>query len=134
MQFVGGHGQDRAHHVSVIGVGAYAAASVCVTPRAGHPLRPYTVDDSSTGYVVIRFTSMILIASYTTSAIMSSHTTRTRWPVVEGEHGLTHARESTSTVYINSNNPTTSHDYIVFVLSLHCACHIVMGLSLYDGY
>ena len=76
----------------------------------------------------------MLIASYQTSAMLSSAMTMTRWPVVEGEHGLTHAREGTSTVYINSNNPTTSHDFAYCVCHTYCACHIVMGLSVYDGY
>ena len=35
-------------------------------------------------HVVIRFTSLILIASYTTSAMMSSAMTMTRWPVAKG--------------------------------------------------
>jgi len=51
----------------------------------------------------------MLIASYQTSAMLSSHVTMTRYPAVEGERHSTHAREGTNMVRINSSNPTTSH-------------------------
>ena len=119
---------------SVIGVRVCATASVCVTPRAGHLAGHIPQTIRLVCHVVIRFTSLFLIASYPTSAMMSSAMTMTRWPVAKGEHGLTHAREGTSTVHINSNNPTTSHDFVIFMCrTALCAAlrAILLWASLY---